>query len=240
MVRPGLNGLRVHLRAISDTKLYLIDQGKARHIINPNAYNAIFVDYAGVYDLDVPPDFIEFGPDLDGLMTRWGAVYYLDEGGPARHVADPQTLMRYHLRTDVPEPSVDPARYPLGTPVEWTPGYDGDRIRLANQPEIYLIDGGKRRRIADPDTYRRLFGDRPVAVVASLDKFPMTVDLEANSSLVKGDRTPEVYLIDVGPWKRHIVDSNTMRYYGFDAGTVQVVAQQRIDALVSGPPIAWP
>jgi hypothetical protein len=69
-IRTDLNGLRVRLP--KHAPIYLVDEGKKRHIPNPQVYNELFKDWTGVV--------------ADNQVKR--------------HVASPAVMEHYHFNWD--------------------------------------------------------------------------------------------------------------------------------------------
>jgi hypothetical protein len=247
VLRPDLDGLRVKLNFVNGGELYLMDQGKARHI-DFETYSYVFMDWDGIWEIDAHSD-IEFGSPLkNAMMFRWGGAIYLTDGGDAhtsdsRHVADPQRMVRYHFKRDnLLTPSMDPTldgRKP-GPEIKWVPRFNGNRVAPRNDPGLYLIDQGRKRRIADWATNVSLFGGGDgVQSVANLDDVEAGPDIATGTRLIKGDRRPEIYLHDADR-KRRIVDDNTLKYYGFVGGAVITLSEWDITEIPSGAAIQWP
>lgn len=95
-LRPDLNGLRVQLPG--NPAIYLIDQGRKRHIPDPATYNNLFRDWNGIIQ-DPHINDIDSGEPLSvgaSLVEGFGdpAVYLVDQG-TKRHVASPAVMDRY-------------------------------------------------------------------------------------------------------------------------------------------------
>ncbi|PQO35827.1 hypothetical protein C5Y96_09265 [Blastopirellula marina] len=120
---------------------------------------------------------------------------------------------------------------------ELRPDLNGVRVKLPNQPHIYLIDEGKKRHIPDPPTYNSLFRSWE-GIVEDLDvnDIETGTTITPGSVIATGDATPHVYLID-GRSKRHIVSPAVMDKYHFRWPT-QPVPQAVIDGIPTGAAIS--
>jgi hypothetical protein len=97
--RPELNGRLIRLHEQSPP-IYLVDEGRKRHVPNPETYNNLFRDWAR---LDEVPDLNEID---DGTAISNGAILaraintapvYLIDNGTKRHVASEQTMDKYYF-----------------------------------------------------------------------------------------------------------------------------------------------
>ena len=124
-LRPDLNGQR--LRNPADGAIYLIDQGRKRHVDDPTAMTNIFNDWSTLPDLDV--NLIDDGVDIDDnvcLAQGFGRpeVFLIDKKNVAgarikRHVNSPATMTKYNFSWNkiyhVPPALIDAT--PTGTEV---------------------------------------------------------------------------------------------------------------------------
>jgi hypothetical protein len=84
----------------SGGNVYLIDEGKKRHIPNPDTYCNLFVNWEGIRtDIDVST--VRTGtPISDGAILAQAiddnAVFLID-GGHKRHVTSPEAMDAYHF-----------------------------------------------------------------------------------------------------------------------------------------------
>lgn len=109
--RPDLNGYRIKH---PDGTVYLILDGKRRHIPNPKTYENLFRNWDGII-VDVDVDQITDGGALsDGAVLarpKEGAYVYLVSNGSKRHVTSPGVMDKYHFSwhrvNDVPHILLD-------------------------------------------------------------------------------------------------------------------------------------
>jgi len=99
-LRPDLNGLRVRLPGTFP--IYLIDQGKRRHIPSEDVYNFLFSTWDGIVD-DIDIVKIQLGepiPSTADLVRFLGrpAIFLKDGVQPnhvLRHITSPEVMERY-------------------------------------------------------------------------------------------------------------------------------------------------
>jgi hypothetical protein len=104
-IRTDLNGLRVRLP--KHAPIYLVDEGKKRHIPNPQVYNELFKDWTGVV-ADINIDDVTTGTPLPLTAILFKCsddpkVSLLDGNPPnqvKRHVASPAVMEHYHFNWD--------------------------------------------------------------------------------------------------------------------------------------------
>lgn len=114
---------------------------------------------------------------------------------------------------------------------------DGVRIRMPNQPTIYLVDQGLRRAVPDPSTYNNLFRDwEGIVVDIDVDAVPLGPPIAHGAVLVRADGAPSVYLVDRGV-KRLVASPETMNRYHFAWSRIHVVPPSLVDAIPVGQTI---
>ena len=121
-IRNDLNGLRVQLPG--NPAIYLIDNGRKRHIPSPPVYNQLFSTWAGVIQ-DIDVNDIELGEAIPNtaILFRCSnspAVFLLDGNSPhqiKRHIASPAVMDRYSFdwnKIHVFNVNVDDLSWPNG------------------------------------------------------------------------------------------------------------------------------
>ncbi len=97
-IRTDLNGLRVKLPG--NPAIYLMDEGRRRHIPNPSTYDNLFRDWNGIVEDTDIPDIDEETPISNGaILARavgTAAVFLIDKG-LKRHITSPAIMDRYHF-----------------------------------------------------------------------------------------------------------------------------------------------
>lgn len=97
---PDLNGFRVKH---PNGTVYLILDGKRRHVPNPDTYNSLFRNWDGIVtDVDVD-DITDGGPLTNGAVIAKpnnGDPVYLVSNEVKRHVTSPAAMDKYHFSWD--------------------------------------------------------------------------------------------------------------------------------------------
>lgn len=114
------------------------------------------------------------------------------------------------------------------------PDFNGLRMKHPARPEVYLIDNGQKRWIPNPGTYTNLFGSWDgIYIYPEIDSVDTGPTISAGASLIRGDQSPQVYLVDNGV-KRWIINPDVFNKYFFDWNKVRVVPQIVIDFVPAG------
>jgi hypothetical protein len=116
------------------------------------------------------------------------------------------------------------------------PDLAGLRVKLPNEPAIYLIDpDGYRRWIPNPQTYNNLFRDwNGVVIDIDVNEIAAGSPLTDGAVLVIGIGTAPVYLVSNGI-KRWITSPATMDKYYFNWQTVFQIPHVVVDSIPTGP-----
>ncbi len=246
MLYPLLNGLRLKFTDSAydgRDRVYLVDEGKLRYV-DENKYHQIFNNFNDIWSVE-RPDKMEMGPQMYGKMAVWDGKYYLYDSDIGqvkniRPIIGDYTIHRYNFKiTDIWSMPEDPeiASYANGAKIEWLPNVNGCRVRVSGFDEVYLIDNGTKRHIADNNTYKRLFGDSELFQINTLDDIPDGHDIHSSARLVSLGSNMPVYLIDLDREtdryiKRLVYGNAVKQMYGFDRGNVNQIS---IDDLVAIP-----
>jgi hypothetical protein len=111
---------------------------------------------------------------------------------------------------------------------------NGTLVKTADDPAIYLVDGGVLRHIT-ADAFQTLYPDfRRVCTVVSIPRHLVQQPLGAGTRLVRAKDHPTVWLIDNGHTKRPVADIPAFTRWGFTWPRVQVVPAEEIDFLPVG------
>lgn len=137
------------------------------------------------------------------------------------------------------EKRTDPYSLSLGTaPAAAGPRPDlaGTRVKLPNQPNIYLIDPeGYRRWIPDPGTYNNLFRDwNGVVVDLDVNAIAEGSPLTDGAVLARASNSAPVYLVS-NSVKRWITSPSAMDKYYFNWNRVYVIPPALVEFIPQGP-----
>ena len=117
---------------------------------------------------------------------------------------------------------------------------DGLRLQTPGDAAIYMIGQGKKRHIADPNTYNSLYREwNSVVPDVDLNEIDGGEEIAPGTNLIQGYGDAAVYLLDGGR-KRWIQSPATMDRYDFDWRKVIRVPMSVINSLQNGSGIVWP
>lgn len=120
------------------------------------------------------------------------------------------------------------------------PDLNGLRVKRPEHPAIYLMDGGFKRLIPNPDTYNGLFVDwNGIVTDVPLEDIPDGPMLSNGAVLVRPANSENVYLIDRAT-KRLIPRPELMERYHFNPKKVHVVPPIVADLIPNGKPLPAP
>lgn len=108
---------------------------------------------------------------------------------------------------------------------------DGTIVMKSNAPEIYVLEGCKKRHIPSVEVYYSWFDWRDVVTISAneLDSYATASDLTFQpGSLIKADNQPDVYVV-VGTTRRHI--SNPSVFEGLGYGWSNIVITNPAEVL---------
>jgi hypothetical protein len=123
---------------------------------------------------------------------------------------------------------------PKGTPMA-RPDLAGVRMKLPNDPAIYLIDpDGYRRWIPDPETYNNMFRNWDGVIVdIDVNDIAVASQLSHGALLIKASSSAPVYLLSNGI-KRWITAPEVMDKYYFSWDRIYQMPPAVVDAIPRG------
>lgn len=122
---------------------------------------------------------------------------------------------------------------------------EGDLIRAVNDPAVYVVQGGKRRWIPDPETLTSQWSWDQVQVLSAdvVNSIPLgdpiptvlQVPIPADGTLIA---SPDgaVFVMEGGK-RRHIPDPPTFEAMGFKWGDIRQISSQEMNAIPLGDPL---
>jgi hypothetical protein len=115
---------------------------------------------------------------------------------------------------------------------------EGFRVKQLNGDDsIWLMLDGVRRGIPGMDTFFDLFGHTGTVELGDATQFKDGGELGPNPVLIVANNgDPNVYLVTDGH-KRHVLNPDVMKKYGFDQGTVHRQENGAVAAIPVGATI---
>lgn len=93
-----LNGLQIRDRKNIGDNIFWIEQGKKRHIVNPNVFQQVFV--SNILDTDEGKSVTDGDPVNENsllLQCKNGQRIFLLDAGKKRHIVSPQAFKKHNF-----------------------------------------------------------------------------------------------------------------------------------------------
>ncbi len=149
---------------IPDGRIYLLVDDHKRRFINPEAFRKMGFNPAEI----ISATENELNSYIDGVAItptstyptgsllqdrKTGGVYWVNEG--IKHALLDASLLKTKFKGKriVPSTEAELVNYTLGDPVRLT---DGDIVRTAISPAVYIIENGVKRAVISAETFSRL------------------------------------------------------------------------------------
>lgn len=121
------------------------------------------------------------------------------------------------------------------------PDFDGLRVQVPGEHQIWLVFGDRRHYITDLDVLRALFRDDSFRTDAECARLPEGSVLGPGSRLVRGQGGASVHLVvssGAGQETRHrVVDAAQFERYGFDPEKVEEIPPETLRGIAVGLPL---
>jgi len=210
---------------------------------------------------------------IDGTLIRLkgSPEVYVIKDGEKCHIPDPETFNKYGYRWDkvIDVDQTEFNNYPTGAPVQSVKQQtaqkssttttsssimEGSLIRLQGRPEVYVILGGKKCYIPDPETFnakgyrwdrvKDINSDAFNKIPTGSPLPPVKTQTSITSSAVPAEGTlirlqgrPEVYVIQGGR-KCYIPDPETFNAKGYRWDQVKDLNSDAFNKITMGSPLA--
>jgi hypothetical protein len=113
--------------------------------------------------------------------------------------------------------------------------YDGWLIKGQISNALYVIEGGKKRRISNPATFRALFGNKKVHESMLIHDIPTGADIVPGSHLFTcKQRGCPIYILDRHA-KRHIPNMRVFNKYHFNKKRIDRLEKKHVLSIKNGP-----
>jgi hypothetical protein len=225
-----------------DGKVYLMIDGRLRHIPSRETYDRLFKQWGGftggarasAYPMGDP---IDRGASL-ARDPATGKVYLVGDG-MRRWIISPYVFDRYGFGWDhvADQESERLGAIPEGPPIsgEYIP--DGRRVVEPASGAVYLMIGGALRHIPNPATYNNLFRDwKGIGTLGNLAGQHKGPPLTDRAHLAKGTPDGRIFLIGDNQ-KRWIRSPAVMDRYQFNWGAVRTLPADLLAIVPDGEPI---
>lgn len=217
--------------------IYLLQSGNRHHIPNPAMFGSWGlkwnqVTYITPEQLSVFPE----GQNLGRIAKGSGATVYLIDNNKKHYFADLNTLSAWGKTSQTAFLASD--RLLGGIP-------DGfqvtDLARSPDRPEVYLMYGGKKYHLADPQTFfawNKNWSDVRIYSNELLDEFSLgETDLTRYVKKLVSPEEPATYLISGGQ-KKSFPNLNTFFLWGGTDSNISRIPPGLFDSLTQGSDVS--
>lgn len=130
---------------------------------------------------------------------------------------------------------------PQTDPPADTPDFDGLRVQIPGEHQIWLVFGGRRHYITDIDVMRSIFRDDAFRTEADCARLAEGSVLGPGSRLVRRTGSASVHLVvrsHPGQETRHLViDEAQFEHYGFNAAKIVEISPEALRSIPLGLPL---
>ncbi|GJD48529.1 hypothetical protein OPKNFCMD_1251 [Methylobacterium crusticola] len=121
------------------------------------------------------------------------------------------------------------------------PDLDGQRVRTANAPEIWLVYGGRRHHVTTYEVYESLFGEADHIVDVETATIPVGPALGPGSGLIRAAGSDAIYLlargVDGRALRHHVVDHDQLLAFRFRHDRITALPADALDRIPPGGPL---
>lgn len=204
------------IRGVNGDKVYYIEGDLRRHVISTDAFARAGLSWDDVEvvddeDVDTYVDGNPFGYDDGMLIKGSGPKVWVIAGGKRRHIADPAAFARLGYDWDnlIEIPDTDVEQYEETDELSGeAQAPEGALLRVEGDPKVYVIEGGRRRHVPNPDVFaaRKLRWTHVQVVDGEVvDELPVSDDLNYPNGAVVQALDGRVFEIEDG--ERHHLKS---------------------------------
>jgi len=232
------------VKTASEPAVYLLENGKKRHITSPEVFNTWF-DWRDIIIVSssemnsyATGDVLGFKPGTL-VKTSDGPEVYVVVNNTIRHIVSPEVFMGldYNWSNIVLVTSSDLEKYSQGDKLVTGGTHpEGAVIKSTNAPEVYLLDGGKKRHLPNPEVFYSRYNWEEVLWVSPSEMASYSAGERIGfrpGSLVKANDQSEVYVI-TDTTKRHISSPQIFVAKGYRWDNVVITTAAELDNYTTG------
>ncbi|MCX6811287.1 MAG: S8 family peptidase [Candidatus Berkelbacteria bacterium] len=229
------------------TAIYLIESCKKRHIPSPEVFSSWFNWGDVVIISSGEMNSYTTGSDLtfqSGSLIRASdqPEVYVIVGAIRRHIASPSVFegLGYKWSNIVITNSAEILKYSSAENLTKIGSHpDGSVIKSISASEVYLIDGGKKRHLSNPEVFTSRYRWEEILMVtpSEVAGYPIGDRVGFRSgSLVRASNQSTVYVI-TDTTKRHILSPETFQSKGYRWDRIILTSTQELNNYTNGPDI---
>lgn len=230
------------IKSPDSPNVYALEGGQKRWIGDPQYFrirynwSRLLVSSEGRIDRYASNSDFHF-PDGTIVKGADPQVYVLDSG-QKRWITDPSIFsgLGYDWANLVITTNAEIAYYPSGSNMTLGSHPNGTLIKTADNPSVYILESGMKRRIGSPNVFNAQFFWRNVVTISSseMSGYPTGSDMHfPNGTLIKGS-APEVYILDGGQ-KRWVGSPETFRFLNLKMSDLIVENDAELEYYPTGP-----
>jgi subtilisin family serine protease len=227
--------------------VYLIENCKKRYISLPEIFSSWFdwrdivvISSSELSSYPVGADLVFQPSSL--IKTDSQPDVFVVVGTTRRYISNASVFegLGYRWSNIITTTPPELAKYSLGDNLSRVGTHpDGSLIKSTSAVEVYLINGGKKHPLPNPEVFTSNYGWEEILLVTSSELAGYAIGDRVgfrSGSLVKADDQPEVYVI-TGTTKRHISNPQTFLDKGYQWGRIISTSSQELSNYTDGPDI---
>lgn len=225
-------------------EVYLLEGGKKRHVPSVEVFNSWFEwgDIVIVSKNEI--DTYETGSELTfrpGSLVKSSdrPEVYLIDGTTRRHIAAASLFIElgYNWSNIIITSSSEKNKYSEGEKISTTGSHlNGALIKTQLAPEVYLLDGGKKRHIPSVEIFSSRYNWSEILVISDSEMSNYAagdrIDFRPGS-LIRASTQPQVYVI-TDTTKRHISSATVFVYLGYHWDRIILTSATELNNYTTG------
>ncbi len=235
------------VRAVSDYKVYMVEDGLKRHIPNPQVFEDQGLAWGDIQEVDDAE--VEVLPEGDALSYSEGTLIqgdgpevYAISNDQKRHITNPQAFanLQYNWGQIIKVDNTELALYSTGAQITEASDYpDSTLVRVENEPTVYVVEGDKLKPVTSPQAFasHNFRWDRVKTITSAVkDEYKVANPLELGDGALVRDPSGKVYVVDEGE-RRWIRTGEDLTKAGYQWGQIMDVTTQEINTVSEGEDI---
>lgn len=232
------------IKTSSGPEVYLLENGQKRHIPSPEVFNSWFgwgdviIVSSSEMDSYVTGSNLFFRPGTL-IKTSGDPKVYLVDGGNKRHIVSPEIFagLGYQWTNIVLISSSEEDKYNRSDDLSSVGSHlNGTLVKAEDAPEVYLLDGGKKRHIPNPEVFfsRYRWGEIVLISAGEMSNYADGDRIGFRpGSLARAANQPQVYVI-TDTAKRHISSPSIFSLLGYRWERIILTTESELNNYTTG------
>ncbi|TSC90951.1 MAG: peptidase S8 and S53 subtilisin kexin sedolisin [Candidatus Berkelbacteria bacterium Licking1014_96] len=228
-------------------EVYLLESGKKRHVTSPEVFHSWFDWEDLIIVSSSEMSFYAAGGDLGfrpGTLIKASGdpKVFLVDGGNKRHIVSPEIFagLGYQWANVVSISPSEEDRYNRTDDLSSVGSHiNGTLIKTAGAPEVYLLDGGKKRHIPNPEVFNSRYQWAEIVFISNDEMSNYAVGDRIGfrpGSLARASNQPQVYVI-TDTTKRHISSPSVLSLLGYRWERIILTTESELNNYTTGEPL---